>query len=125
MKKHRLVWIVAITLVVVTLIRCGGSSGDSAKGREIYETGGAAEVPCKTCHTLDGTELVGPSFKGVATRAATRIPGMSAQDYIRQSIKQPSAYIVDGFKDQMPPIFGQTLSDGDINDLIALLMTIR
>jgi hypothetical protein len=57
-------------------------------------------------------------------RAATRIAGTSAEDYIRQSILDPSAFVVPGFQDNiMPTTFGQQLSQTDIDNLIAYLLT--
>jgi nitric oxide reductase subunit C len=80
---------------------------------------------CATCHALTpDVVLVGPSLAGVATRAATRIPGLSAEQYLRQSILDPSASIVDGFEDVMMKNFGQQLTADQINDIIAFLMTL-
>lgn len=89
----------------------------------IFETGGASQVPCAVCHTLDGTTLVGPSLQGISQRAGTRISGLSAEEYLRQSIVDPSAYLVEGFDDLMNKDYGEKLSEEDINNLIAFLMT--
>jgi hypothetical protein len=57
-------------------------------------------------------------------RAATRIEGMSAEEYIHQSIVDPSAFVVPGFQDNiMPKTFGQQLSQTDIDNLIAYILT--
>ncbi|MCB9449962.1 MAG: c-type cytochrome [Anaerolineaceae bacterium] len=81
---------------------------------------------CATCHALTpDVVIVGPSLAGVATRAGTRIPGMSAEAYFRQSILDPSAYVVEGFEDVMMKNFGQQLSADQINDIIAYLMTLE
>jgi cytochrome c oxidase subunit 2 len=93
------------------------------KGRQIYETGGTAGLPCGSCHTLDGSELVGPSFQGIADRAGTRVEGVSAEEYLRQSIAEPDAYVVSGFTNTMPTVFSQTLSEEDIDNVIAFLLT--
>ena len=67
--------------------------------------------------------IVGPSLAGVADRAGSRVAGLSAEEYIRTSIVHPSAFIVAGFQDVMQKNFGDVLSSGQINDLIAYLMT--
>src|SRR5688572_173825 len=85
-------------------------------GREIYETGGAAELPCATCHSLDGSELVGPSFQGIAERAATRREGLSAEEYLHQSIVTPSQYVVPNYTDAMPKTYAEKLSEEDIDN---------
>jgi len=116
----------SISLIILTLAiilaACGGSSGDPARGEEIFTTGGSSSIPCMLCHTLDGSVLVGPSLQGIGTRGGTLIEGTSAEDYIRQSITSPSAYITSGYSDAMPPDYGQLLSEAEINDLIAFLL---
>jgi nitric oxide reductase subunit C len=98
------------------------SSADPvARGRELY-----SHVPaiCSTCHSLEpDIVIVGPSLYGIAQRAAARVAGMSAEDYIRASILQPSDYVVEGFQDVMQKNFADVLSSQDIDDLIAFLMT--
>lgn len=101
---------------------------DPIAGRKLYyETSLGTNAGCRICHSLEpGQTLVGPSFAGLAERAADRIPGMSAEEYIRQSILDPDAYVVDGFPaGQMVPNLDEVLSEQQINDLIAFLMTIK
>ncbi len=83
-----------------------------------------APAICSTCHSLQpDVVIVGPSLAGVASRAGSRVAGLSAEEYIRTSIVHPSAFIVAGFQDVMQKNFGDVLSSGQINDLIAYLMT--
>lgn len=96
--------------------------GDVNAGKQIFDTGGDALVPCMTCHTLDGTELVGPSLQGIANRAATRTD-LSAEDYLRQSITDPAAYLVDGYEDVMNKEYASKLSEQDVDDVVAYLLT--
>jgi cytochrome c oxidase subunit II len=114
-----------VTVVLGILLAGCSSTNDSAiaRGKELYQTGGASAVPCATCHTLDGSRLVGPSFKGISERAGETIPGLSAEDYIRQSIEEPSIHIVDGYQDSMYKQYGQVLNQDDIDGLVAFLMT--
>jgi cytochrome c553 len=120
-------FLLILTLGLFLLTACGGASDDAAirAGRELYETGGASKIPCATCHTLDGTPLVGPSFKGLSERAGSRIPGMSAEDYIHQSILNPGAYIVEGYQNSMNNTYAQFFSEEDINNLTAFLLSIE
>ena len=70
--------------------------------------------------------LVGPSLAGVGASATTRVPGVSAHDYLHQSIVDPDAYVVDGFaKGQMLRDSAQRLTEEQIQDLVAFLMTLR
>jgi hypothetical protein len=105
--------------------------GDPERGRDIWETGGAVIVkPGRTyCHSIDGSELTGdsvrlaPSWLGISERAGHRIPGMSAEDYLRESIVDSSAFIVEGYEDRMHS-FRYELNEADLNSLIAFLITL-
>lgn len=90
-------------------------------GRKIYETRG-----CKTCHTIDGTRLVGPSLRNAYGATAPLADGTSvlADDaYIRESIQYPQAKVHAGFQPVMTPYLN-VLKDKDINNVIAFLKSI-
>lgn len=81
---------------------------------------------CATCHALTPeTVIVGPSLAGIARRAASRVPGVDAETYLRDSILNPSAFIVPGFPDAMQKNLGDKLSADQINDIITFLMTLK
>jgi NitT/TauT family transport system substrate-binding protein len=90
-------------------------AGDADHGQALFTSLG-----CVECHV---EEMDGPSLDGIAERAATRVPGLSAEDYIRQSIVEPDTYVVEGYQPIMPEF--DTLSAGDVNDLVAYLMTLK
>lgn len=77
---------------------------------------------CAACHSTTDQAQVGPGLGGVAERAATRVDGFSADEYLRQSIREPGAYVVDGFNNIMPPF--PNFSDEEIQNLIAHLNTL-
>lgn len=84
---------------------------------------------CIGCHSLDGSAVVGPSFKGLYARKGEFDDGTAytADDaYIKESILQPQAHIVKGYPkpSPMPPYEGQ-LSDSEIADVIAFIKTIQ
>lgn len=69
---------------------------------------------------------MGPGFEGIAERAVTRVPGLSADEYIRQSIVAPEAFIVERNwpeDEVMPMSYAEAYNEQDINDLVAFLMT--
>ena len=79
-------------------------------------------IGCNACHSLDAdTTIVGPSLVGVASRAGTRTD-LSADDYMRQSINDPSAFIVDGFTNAMVV---PKLPANQVDDLIAYISTLE
>jgi hypothetical protein len=67
---------------------------------------------------------IGPNLVNVSTRAATRIEGMTASEYLHESITHPGRYLVTGFRGAMPADFAEHYSDQDIDDLVAYLMTL-
>jgi nitric oxide reductase subunit C len=89
---------------------------------------GAASAPgCVSCHALDAdVVLVGPSHAGIGTRAETAVAGKSAEEYLRESILEPDAEITDGFTmGLMYANYGTDLSDQEVADLVAFLMTLK
>jgi nitric oxide reductase subunit C len=97
-------------------------------GQQLFELRAAGDQPgCVTCHsTTPGLVLVGPSLAGVGARAAGRVEGLDAEAYLRQSILDPRAYVVDEFEPgKMPAAFGQVLTDEQVDALVAYLLELR
>ncbi|NOX61655.1 MAG: cytochrome c [Chloroflexi bacterium] len=126
--------IVVLAIAVFVAAACGGggssSTGDPAvdAGKKIFEQSVIEGQPgCSTCHSLEPDKVVvGPSLAGLATRAGSMVPGMSAEEYIRQSILEPDAHLVDGFPaGTMPKVWGDVLSEEQLNNLVAFLMTLK
>lgn len=103
------------------------TGGDPERGKDLFmSTGLGLNTGCRTCHSLDpDVRIVGPSLAGVGRRARTRIEGVEADEYLRQSILDPNAYVVDGFPaGQMFPNYREKLDDQQIEDLVAFLLTL-
>ena len=105
--------------------------GDPERGRDIFMNGGAHELykpeyACATCHTLDGSKsdhgYGGPSLLGIATRAGDRVPGLADEEYIRQSIMDPAAYVAEGYGNKMSNVAIQWLTEEELDDLAAFLL---
>lgn len=82
---------------------------------------------CNACHSIDGSPLVGPSFKGVFGRKQTLQDGQEItvdENYTRESLSEPQAKIVKGFQPVMPSFKGM-LSDEEISAIIAYLKTLK
>ena len=114
--------------ISVALAACGGGGPDPEKGEEVYalkrDVGLSVDLACKDCHVFgERRPGDGPSFVGIAETAATRVEGMSAAEYIRQSVREPSAYIPEGYFDHvMPKVYAELLTDEEIDNLIAFLL---
>lgn len=136
MAKRFALLVIAIILFSTLLVACGGdkssdsTGGDPDRGEALYHQttiGPNAAPGCATCHSLDpGKTLVGPSHAGIATRAASAVPGKSAEDYLRESIVTPDAHVTEGFTAGiMYQNYGKDLTEQEINDLVAYLMTLK
>jgi cytochrome c2 len=114
--------------VIQITIQDARLKGDPFAGERLF-TGAvqSKNTGCQICHSLEpGVVLVGPSLAGVASRAAARVPGMIAEDYLRQSIVEPDTFIVPDFPaGQMVPTYLQILSKEEIDDLVAFLLTLK
>lgn len=92
-----------------------GAEGDPAAGEELFAS------TCSGCH--GDQNGAGPARIGIGERAATRVDGLSAAEYIHQSIVDPSAYVVEGFSDIMPKNYDEQFDDEQLNNLVAYLLT--
>jgi nitric oxide reductase subunit C len=120
----------------------GGSTPQAASndpvavGQALF---GQAPPGCFACHsTVPGVNLVGPSLAGIAARAAERVKATDyhgkatdATGYIRESITEPSAYLVPGpafssnGQSMMPIGLGQSLEPAQLDAIVAYLMTLK
>jgi cytochrome c oxidase subunit 2 len=76
---------------------------------------------CLTCHSIDGSEGIGPTFKNIHDRSVRLTNGstVKADDhYLRESIVDPSARIVAGFDDVMPK---PELTDEEVEEIVEYL----
>jgi hypothetical protein len=63
-------------------------------------------------------------LQGYAAVAATRVEGLSAEAYTRESIMRPAAFLVSGFPNVMYNQYAQRLTPQQMADLIAYLLTL-
>ncbi len=86
---------------------------------------------CGSCHkigTLGEAHKVGPDLSNIGNIAAERIEGMTAEEYIYQSIVDPNAYIVTDCPNTpclaniMPRDYTSRLSPGQIDIMVAYLL---
>jgi mono/diheme cytochrome c family protein len=95
----------------------GVVAGDPEAGAAVF-----AEQGCSGCHAVEeGVEgMTGPPLHNIATVANERTE-QSAAEYIRESITNPSAHVVEGYENVMPPY---ELPDDQLDNLVAYLMTL-
>jgi cytochrome c oxidase subunit 2 len=91
-------------------------------GAVVYKT-----KTCNTCHSIDGTRLVGPTFKGMWGKSEEMANGQSVtvdENYFRESLMDPMKKIVKGYPPGMPQFRG-IVSDEEMNQLIAYIKTLK
>ena len=96
---------------------------DPAQGQALYE-----QMGCKTCHSLDGSRGIGPTWRGVFNSEVPLEGGTTVkadEAYLIESIRTPNAKIVRTFPANTMPNFGLILSDLQIKDLVAYIETIK
>lgn len=141
--SKKVLFLLVISLVTIALVACGGGGnttdsgdeevaavGNAANGEKLFSQAviGSANSPgCITCHSLEpDVVIVGPSQYGLDTRAATRVPGQSAEEYIRNSIINPDDYVVEGFAPGvMYQNYAEELTEAEINDIVAYTLTLK
>jgi len=85
---------------------------------------------CIACHSTDGSKLIGPSFKGLYGKTEFVMTGDEKREitvddeYIRRSLLEPNADIVEGYEPVMPAMAGQ-LDDEDIANIITYLKQLK
>jgi len=85
---------------------------------------------CVACHTTDGTKGIGPSYQGMWGRTEiVKTDGelreiVVDEEYIKRSLLDPMADIVEGYDPVMPPMAGQ-ITDEEMETLIEYFKTLK
>lgn len=116
----------AVALVVATVVGCSGGDGggglpegrtpQAERGRTLVE-----QVGCVACHSPDGSKGAGPTWDGLAGSTVRLDDGterVADAAYLRESILDPKAAVVDGYAPVMPRT---DLPDEDVDAIVAYL----
>jgi cytochrome c oxidase subunit 2 len=85
-----------------------------------------AQNGCSACHSLDGSKLIGPTWRGLFGSQVQLSDGtaVSADEaYLTESIVDPSAKVVRGFQAGIMPKF--TLTGPQVSAMVAYLETLK
>lgn len=136
---------VVTTTTVVTNAGAVTETGTITAASDVTTTVAAAPAPaevaaivtkgtCFACHVIPGVPnaagQVGPNLSEIGVVGATRIPGYTAEQYIRESLLQPNDFIAPEcptgpcLPNLMVQNLGDTLTEEEIDTLVAYLATL-
>jgi cytochrome c oxidase subunit 2 len=108
------------------LVACGSNqNGLVEQGREL-----AQERACLNCHSTDGTRSIGPTWQGLYGSRVKLADGSTVtadEEYLRESILQPSAKTVQGFPEGLmeTAIEPNSIPEEEVRALIAYMKSLR
>jgi len=83
---------------------------------------------CLVCHSVDGSEKVGVTLKGLYGKKQTVVVGGKEQqvavdeDYLAKAMREPRTHLVDGYPPAMP---APSLTDDEIGQVIAYVKELK
>ena len=101
MTDRRTLLAVALCALPLAATGCGGGSDDGGSA----SSGGSGEAlyrqyACASCHSLDGSDGTGPTFKGLAGSTVKLKDGKTVtadKAYLEKAITDPDADVTEGF----------------------------
>jgi hypothetical protein len=126
---------------ITVTVEAGQSSeqGAAASGQLAQETVDLAieamiRTGCNSCHVTTGlpevdAAMLGPDQTNLGTVAGTRREGYTAEEYLREAILDPSAFIVEECPlgqclQVMPVNYGDQLSEEELDAIVAYLLSL-
>jgi len=88
----------------------------------------AQQNACQTCHSTDGSQMTGPTWQGLFGHEAKLADGSTVtadENYLRESILEPEAKIVEGYQAGLMPTYQGQLNDKEINAIIEYIKTLK
>ena len=110
-------WIKEQTATEAALVAKGGPDAGKAL---------VAQNGCAACHSIDGSKLVGPTWRGLfgsPVKLSTGKVVTADEAYLIESVAAPSAKVVDGFPDGVMPKFN--LTDAQIKNIASYIETLK
>lgn len=135
--SHRACWINRLAVLALAMLVGAGCApdalsfsysdlpaGDALRGAALFDRPVDGAAACSACHAADTQRRAGPPLAGYGQAAAARVPDEDPAEYTFYSIIRPSRYVVRGYSNTMPSDYDKRLSQQQIADLIAYLLTL-
>lgn len=88
-----------------------------------------ANYGCLSCHSVDGSDRVGPTWKGLAGSTVSFMDGSSLlvdAEYLSGAIMDPNSEIREGYSPNvMPQHFDGMLSEQELEEIVAFILSIE
>jgi hypothetical protein len=112
---------------------CASEKGDAERGKQIYNQvlqGSRGEIaPCASCHPIvegENAKIMGNNLYDIGNRADKIVTGQGAEEYLRRSIVDPDSFLAANFQEGiMPRDYSKVLTNQQIEDLVAFLLTLK
>ncbi|MBL4661797.1 MAG: c-type cytochrome [Alcanivoracaceae bacterium] len=119
-----------IILLILSLQACSDKAKSRQQGELLFyrvHIGKNNVIGCISCHSLKtDIKTTGPSLFAIGLRAGKLIEGVSAKDYLQQSIINPDAFIVSGYSPAiMFAHYQDELTETEINSLVTFLQSLK
>lgn len=118
---------IIFAMVMAFAVTVGASfAGDAGNGQKLFEGAGK----CKTCHKTDDKKLVGPGMAGVSKKYDDAFLHSWIKDpqgtwaAAGEQVEKMKAELKKTGKPKTAMAVPKTLSDGDVDDIIAYLKTL-
>jgi cytochrome c oxidase subunit 2 len=114
------------TTAVSNAAAAGVAATPANAGEKVYRA-----IGCMACHSTDGSQMTGPSFKGAFGHEVTVKTGgkertlVVDEAYIKHSILEPNADIVKGFNANLMQTYKGQLSDKEIEDITEFIKSLK
>ncbi|MBN8554874.1 MAG: c-type cytochrome [Deltaproteobacteria bacterium] len=106
--------------LVSTVTDNSNTSKSTNLGKKLF-----GERGCAACHSIDGNNGVGPTFKGLFGQKVNLQSGETVtadEAYLKESILSPTAKIVKGFQPSMPVV---PLTNEEVDSLIDFITSLE
>lgn len=113
--------------ILVTAVWSIASAAFSPLVRVNWEAGSRLfSNRCASCHSVAGSSVedYGPNLARIGAEAADRIAGMTAEQYLIQSIVDPNAYRRPGLSEVMPSKVGAGMTREQVISVVGYLMSL-
>lgn len=106
----------------------GAAAGDNGEIAALSGEDLSKQYACAGCHSVDGSEVIGPTYKGLFGSQVKLDDGTTVtadEDYLRRSILQATAETVEGYPRGVMPNFEGIISDDEVDALVEYIKSVK